>query len=159
MGSELVSDAAIKRPPAGMPTPVLLSAAALIVLTLAGAATARLTGIGKAPSLEASPVQSLALRFRDESNGSVLVLNASDGAVIHTIAPESDGFMRATLRGLAQERRRSGIGDATPFHLTQWSDGRMSLDDPTTGRDVALEAFGETNATAFAQLFASGEKK
>ena len=67
--------------------------------------------------------------------------------------------MRATLRGLAQERRRSGIGDTTPFLLTRWSDGRMSLDDATTGRDVALEAFGETNADAFTKLFVSGEHK
>jgi hypothetical protein len=35
----------------------------------------------------------------------------------------------------------------------------MSLDDVTTGRDVALEAFGETNAGAFARLFVSGEQK
>jgi putative photosynthetic complex assembly protein len=154
-----MSDAAIKLPPAGMPKQVLLAAAALIALTLVGATTARLTGVGKTPALNASPVQTLSLRFDDQKDGSVLVRRASDKTVIYTIAPETNGFMRATLRGLAQERRRSGIDDTTPFVLTRWSDGRMSLDDVTTGRDVALEAFGETNAGAFARLFASGERK
>ncbi len=154
-----MSDTAIKLPPPGMPKQVLLAAAALIALTLVGATTARLTGIGKTPMPVASPVQSLSLRFDDQQNGSVLVRRASDRAVIYTIAPATNGFMRATLRGLAQERRRSGIDDTTPFLLTRWSDGGMSLDDPTTGRDVALEAFGETNAGAFARLFVSGEQK
>ena len=88
-----------------------------------------------------------------------LCAEQSDQAVIYTIAPETNGFMRATLRGLAQERRRSGIDDTTPFLLTRWSDGRMSLDDVTTGRNVALDAFGETNSGAFARLFVSGEQK
>ena len=61
------------------------------------------------------------------------------------------------MRGLARERRREGAGDATPFVLTAWSDGRISLDDSATGRTVPLEAFGPTNEGAFAQLFqASG---
>ena len=33
--------------------------------------------------------------------------------------------MRATLRGLARERKRSDVGDETPFLLTRWDDGRM----------------------------------
>ena len=124
-----MSDVAIKRPPAGMPKQVLFGAAALIALTVIGATTARLTGVGKTPELSARAVQTLSLRFDDQANGSVLVRRASDQAVIYTIAPETNGFMRATLRGLAQERRRSGIDDTTPFLLTRWSDGRMSLDD------------------------------
>ena len=154
-----MSDVAIKRPPAGIPKQVLLGAAALITFALVGATAARVTGVGRTLAPNARAVQSLSLRFDDQQNGSVLVRRASDKAVIYTIAPESNGFMRATLRGLAQERRRSGIGDATPFLLTRWSDGRMSLEDVTTGRIVALEAFGETNAGAFARLFVSGEQK
>ena len=154
-----MNDVAIRRPPAGMPKQVLFGAAALIALTLVGATASRLTGVGKTQLPNATPIQRLSLRFDDQPNGSVLVRRASDNIVIYTIAPETNGFMRATLRGLAQERRRSGIGETTPFLLTRWSDGRMSLDDATTGRDVALEAFGETNATAFAQLFVSGDQK
>ena len=110
-----MSDVAIKRPPAGMPKQVLLAAAALIALTLVGATAARLTGVGKTQIPMRRPSKASALRFDDQQNGSVLVRRASDEAVIYTIAPETNGFMRATLRGLAQERRRSGIDDTTPF--------------------------------------------
>ncbi len=37
------------------------------------------------------------------------------------------------------------MGAETPFRLTRWSDGRLSLDDPATDRHVDLEAFGPTN--------------
>ncbi len=155
-----MSGIALKRASSGVPKEVLLSAAVLIVVTVVGSAAARLFGVGQMQETTARPLQVLALRFEDQSDGSVLVRRADDGAIIYTIAPETNGFMRATLRGLARERRRSGFGDAMPFRLTHWDDGRMSLDDTTTGRHVALEAFGETNAGAFARLFlASGDRR
>ncbi len=148
-----MSDAVLKRPPSRVPKEVLLSAAALILVTIVGAASARISGVGRMHAVAARPIERLALRFEDQDDGSVLVRRAESGAVVYTIAPETNGFMRATLRGLAQERRRSGVGEAKPFLLTHWDDGRMSLDDATTGRHVALDAFGETNAGAFARLF------
>ena len=149
-----MSDAAtIKRSPAGLPKAVLLSAGALIAFAIAGASATRLSGLGGAETPVARGIQTLALRFEDQPDGSVRVLNANDGVAIYTIAPETNGFMRATMRGLVRERKRSGIGDATPFLLTRWDDGRMSLEDTTTGRRVPLEAFGQTNAGAFAHLF------
>ena len=36
--------------------------------------------------------------------------------------------------------------------LTRWADGRLTLNDPSTGHVVALEAFGPDNARAFARL-------
>ena len=145
--------AAVKRPASGMPRGVLIAAGALIAFAIVGASATKLSGVGADRTPVARAVQTLSLRFEDQANGSVLVRNADDGAVIYTIAPETNGFMRATLRGLARERRRSGLGDEIPFVLTFWNDGRMSLDDSATGRRVALEAFGETNAGAFAKLF------
>jgi putative photosynthetic complex assembly protein len=59
------------------------------------------------------------------------------------------------VRGLAQEREREGIGRETPFVLTHWSDGTLSLADSAIGRRVNLDAFGPTNAQAFAQLFSA----
>jgi putative photosynthetic complex assembly protein len=152
-----MTNIAARAPSRGLPIAVLYGAGALIALAIVGAASARLSGLGVAAAPSARAVQSLALRFEDQDNGSVLVRNADDGAVIYTIAPETNGFMRATLRGLARARKLADVGDAPPFLLTRWDDGRMTLDDTTTGRNVALEAFGPTNAGAFAQLFlASG---
>ena len=39
-----------------------------------------------------------------------------------------------------------------PFRLTRWADGRLSVEDPTTGRRVDLGAFGAVNAASFAKL-------
>ena len=148
---------AVKRPEPGIPKAVLICAAALIAITVAGAWWARTTGYGRSTAPTAEAVQVLSLRFDDQPDGSVLVRRAGDGAAIYRAAPGTNGFMRATMRGLANERRRSGIGDAPPFVLTAWSDGRVSLDDASTGRRVELVAFGQTNEGAFAQLFqASG---
>jgi putative photosynthetic complex assembly protein len=83
------------------------------------------------------------------------VVDASDGKIIYTVAPGTNGFIRATVRGLAQEREREGIGRETPFTLTHWSDGTMSLADSAIGRRISLDAFGPTNAGAFAQLFSA----
>ncbi len=41
---------------------------------------------------------------------------------------------------------------AIPFHLTRWSDGRLTIDDTATGQLIELEAFGHTNEDAFARL-------
>ena len=68
------------------------------------------------------------------------------------------GFLRAALRTLAQARMRDNIGPETPLRLTRWSDGTVSLDDPTTGRAIGLDAFGADNAGAFAQLFKKREE-
>jgi putative photosynthetic complex assembly protein len=152
-----MSNIAARPPSRGLPVGVLYGAGALVALTIVGAGAVRLARLGAAATPAARTVQSLALRFEDQENGAVLVRNADNGVAIYTIAPETNGFMRATLRGLVRARKLSDVGDATPFLLTRWDDGSITLDDTTTGRNVALEAFGPTNAGAFAQLFlASG---
>jgi putative photosynthetic complex assembly protein len=150
-----MSDVALRRPSGGMPRGVLICAGALIAFAVSSATVGKLSGLGAFNAPAANVVQSLELRFEDQANGSVLVRDAKDGVVIYTIAPGTNGFMRATLRGLAQERKRTDVGDEAPFRLAHWDDGRMTLEDPTIGRRVALEAFGQTNAQAFAQLFSA----
>ena len=151
---------AVRRQTNIIPKPALVAASGLIAITVLGAASARLSGLGRPEDPRAQAIQSVDLRFEDQPDGGVLVRRAGDGAMIYRVAPETNGFMRATVRGLARERRRSDVGDAVPFVLTAWSDGRLTLDDSTTSRRVSLEAFGETNARAFADLLtASGSAR
>ena len=63
-----------------------------------------------------------------------------------------NGFLRGTLRGFARTRRADKIGSAAPFHLTGYADGRLVLLDPSTGRDVEIEAFGSANEAVFVRL-------
>jgi putative photosynthetic complex assembly protein len=134
---------------------LLAGAAALMAFTFLASGAARLTDVGTVHMPPAQAVETLALRFVDQADGGVAIEDARDGSLVHTVAPGTNGFIRATMRGLTRERIRAGIGEGPPFRLTRWSDGTVSLEDSTIGRQIGLDAFGPTNAEAFAQLFAS----
>jgi putative photosynthetic complex assembly protein len=123
---------------------------------VSSAAVARLSGLGTVQMPETASVESRPLRFQDMRDGSIQVTDARTGQVAASVEPGTNGFIRGTLRGLARERKRRGIGIEPPFTLTRWADGRLSLEDPTTGRVIALDAFGPTNGEAFAQLLTAG---
>lgn len=140
-------------PQRSFPLGPLLGAAAVLALAVAAAGTGRVIGAG--PMLPpASVLAARAIRFADLPDGGIAVSDARDGHRVGYVAAEADGFLRASVRGLVQARKQAGQGPAVPFELTQWSDGRLTLDDPTTRRRIDLEAFGPTNAARFARLLA-----
>ncbi len=101
---------------------------------------------------DASPVKVLQLRFEDRPDGSIAVIDYKSGKQIEAVQGEA-GFVRGTLRGLAQERKRRGLDSGPPFELIYRTDGRLTLSDTATGRLVDLESFGPTNAGTFFRLF------
>jgi putative photosynthetic complex assembly protein len=105
----------------------------------------------------APPVAARDLLFRDQADGAVAIYDAQDpSAPIAIAAPGTNGFLRATMRGLARQRLRIDDDRAAegmvPFHLTEWADGRLTLEDPVTHRTVEMEAFGITQEEVFAHL-------
>ena len=141
-----------QRRPDPFPRSVLLVVGSVIALSIAGAAAGRLTGIANSTPT-AKPLIVRELLFRDQSNGAVTVYDAiNPSAPIETVAPETNGFLRASVRGLAQQRLRQDASRTMPFRLTGWADGRLTLEDPATGRRLEMEAFGETNEAVFAHL-------
>jgi putative photosynthetic complex assembly protein len=140
--------------PQSFPRGALIGAGALVAFALAIAATGRLRG----PDLsmqQAPEVMHRDIRFVDGVGGSVDVFNADSGEKIDVISPGTGNFLRATIRGLTQQRKREAFGPSTPFRLTRWADGRLTLADPTTERKVELEAFGQTNEETFARLLST----
>ena len=135
-----------------MPRAPLLAAAALVLLTIVGAGWSRYTGEGRPTRPDSPATQVRELRFEDRSDGGVSVVDAKTGLVSQVLSPGQDGFIRATMRTFARERRRRDIGPEVPFRLSLHTDGRLTLEDPTIERRVDLEAFGPTNAGAFARL-------
>jgi putative photosynthetic complex assembly protein len=135
-----------------LPRGPLLGAGALIVMALLAVAAVRLTGVGAVKVPDAAAVSVRDLRFEDRPDGSIVVLEAADRTLVNTVQPGTNGFLRSTLRGLARERKRQGIGAEPSFRLIGRADGRLTLEDPATGRRVDLESFGPTNAAVFAQL-------
>jgi putative photosynthetic complex assembly protein len=130
----------------------LAAMGALVLASLIGVALVRLTGTSASQQPDAPTVQTMDIRFEDNSDGSIGVRDAKTGALLSTVAPGTNGFLRSTMRGLVRERKRQGIGPETPFELLGRADGRLTLSDPSTQRRIDLESFGPTNSAVFAAL-------
>ena len=117
---------------------------------LLGTAALRLSGanITEAP---AAVQWQRSLNFEDRPNGDIAVLDAVTHQLVASFQGEQ-GFVRGTLRALARERKQRGITAEPPFELSGHVDGRLTLRDPSTGAQIALESFGPTNAALFARL-------
>lgn len=141
--------------PARFPRAPLFALGGLVIATVVTVAAVQLTGIGMVRMVDAAPVAMREFRFEDRPDGSIVVLDASGRQLIETIAPGTNGFLRGTMRGLARERKRTGVSPALPFRMVGRADGKLTLEDPGTGRRVDLGSFGPTNAAVFASIMAS----
>jgi putative photosynthetic complex assembly protein len=139
-----------------VPTGVLRGAALLIAFALGAVAVGRASDVGTTHMPQARALQVLDLRVEDREGGGVVLRDAHDGRLVATVQPGEDGFLRATLRVMAQARLREGLPRDPPFRLTRWDNGTLSLDDVASGRRINLEAFGLGNAAAFARLLEQG---
>ena len=137
------------------PRAPLFALGALVLASVLTVAAVRITGVGVVRVPDAPTVAVREFRFEDRPDGSIVVLDASGKQLVDTVAPGSNGFLRGTMRGLARERMRQGVGRELPFRMVGHSDGRLTLEDPGTGRRVDLGSFGPTNAAVFAQIMAS----
>ena len=137
-----------------LPRGAILGAGVLVISSLLIVAVARMAGYAPAKPPLSAIVESSEVRFEDRADGAVLIFDTSRTGTqpAMTLQPGTNGFVRGVLRGLVRERRADRIGPTPPFKLTHWADGRLSLDDPSTGRHVDLEVFGPTNAGAFADI-------
>ena len=134
------------------PKGALIATAAMLGVALAGAAAGRIGHWTAPPAPVSAPaaVAAIELRFADQADGSIKVGDARSGALISTLAPDTNGFVRGVMRGLAHDRLRRHIGEGPPFRLSQDGQGRLWLQDTATSRLIDLEAFGVGNRASFA---------
>jgi len=105
-----------------------------------------------APAAQVMPVSwERSLRFEDRPNGDIAVLDANGSEPVAVFSGEQ-GFLRGSLRALARERMRRGLGPQAPFLLQGHPDGRVTLSDPSSGERIHLESFGPTNVAVYSQL-------
>jgi putative photosynthetic complex assembly protein len=149
---------AVAKPP-GPSMPLLLGLGALLLAVLLATAFLRPDAGGLDAGRGSRVLASADLHFEDQSDGGVSVSRAGDRRVIAVLAPGTEGFIRATLRGLARERRGVGLGPEKPFRLSTWADGGLSLEDLATGRTLDLRAFGPTQVEAFARLLPAAKEE
>lgn len=129
-----------------------LACGALVALSIAIAALGK--PAGEVPRFAAAPAQAeVALRFEDAADGAV-VARGEGGAELARFAIGEGGFVRVALRSFAATRKKQKVVTEEPFVLARLGNGELVLRDPATGRAVLLDAFGQTNAGAFAVLLA-----
>lgn len=143
-------------PDFGFPRLPLFIGFSLVGLSIAAATAGRLSPAHETAAI-AVPTAARDLVFEDREDGAVLARAAGSLRMVEVFEGEN-GFLRGTLRGLARTRRSEQVSPALPFRLAQWPDGRLTLDDPATGRHVELLAFGADNAAVFARLLALAER-
>ncbi|QDL96452.1 phosphonate-binding protein [Rhodopseudomonas palustris] len=140
-----------------VPKGVLIAAAAVVLFTIAAAATTSLTGIGHSKMTPPAMVESLDLNFEDSPDGAVLVYRSADRQLVASLQPGQSGFVRVVMHGMARERQKSGIGSTPSFQLARYVNGQYTLTDPVTKKVIDLNAFGADNLRAFAQLMPAGD--
>ena len=146
-----------------LPRGTLVIAGALVVFALTATTIVRVAHIppSASPALmrqaeHIAPVRSRLLRFTDRADGAVVIEDVGHGVIASVIEPgQQTGFIRGVMRGLARDRHARGIGSRTPFDLTLYRDGELSLTDTATGRSIELTAFGSANRASFAALLDS----
>lgn len=142
------------------PRAPLIGAGVLVGLTILVAAGPRFGYLPPVPTAGAERtaehvrvVEIRDLRFSDRADGA-LVIDDVDRGTVAAILPHgtNNGFIRGVLRGMARDRLLRQVGHQPPFRLTLFSDGALTLFDPSTGRNVELGSFGPTNKQSFADL-------
>jgi putative photosynthetic complex assembly protein len=134
------------------PKGVIMGMGALMLFSIVIAGSARLTNHNHVVMPPTYPIATRDLSFKDLVNGGVDVTDSNTGALIATVAPQTGGFLRGIMRGLIRDHRLQAKAPNSSFHLTQWADGRLSLEDPATHESFELEAFGSTNKEVFARF-------
>jgi putative photosynthetic complex assembly protein len=132
------------------PRGALLGASVMVGTALCLTTIVRLSGADISSMPPPQPVAVRYLQFVDRPDGGVTVYDARRAQTVEILPPGTNGFVRATMRNFARERRSNGVGADVPFELLASADGRLILEDPATGRKIDLEAFGQTNAGVFA---------
>lgn len=143
-----------------VPRVPLYSAVALAGFTFLLAIGARRYGIGSAPEPISVPVEERAIRFLPQDDGSLAVLDVNSGVEVVRLRSEGgNGFLFGAKRGIDYKRNLAHVDPETPFALTRWQNGRITLDDPATGMHIAVNSFGPTQVASFEQLFRRGEPR
>lgn len=128
----------------------LFGVAALVVITIVSVAVQRLLSLPAPSPVTTLPVvETRLLTFEDSNDGSVMIRDAADHALIAIAAPGTNGFLRGTLRGLMRTRSRESIDLEAPFRLSKLGNGALMLVDETNNVTLNLDAFGHTNADTF----------
>lgn len=97
------------------------------------------------------PLASRTIAFEPNGNDYV-ARDAGTGTLIRTLGFDRDGFVVSVVRGLDRARKAAGLPVGKPYQLIRWNNGQLFIEDLSTGAQIELSAFGQTNRQAIASL-------
>ena len=135
-----------------IPTALLRAMLVLVVFVLALVFYASLTD----RPLEAQPpngeiLSEKIIRLEGTVTGAARISDEK-GVVITEFAAGDGGFVSTIERVIRRERLRNGVPNDGVLHVRMREGNRLSVFDPSTGREIELEAFGRDNTAKFAAL-------
>jgi putative photosynthetic complex assembly protein len=136
--------------PGDVPRDVLIIVGFILLLTTLAAAFGDKGRGNQFPT--GRVVAQRSLMFVDAPDGTVIVNDAASNKRVAVLPAKSNAFIRTTMRGIAHAGDHEFAVQNHAVLLTMWEDGRLTLDDPVSGRRLDLEAFGKDNAGAYASL-------
>ncbi|MFN3643703.1 MAG: photosynthetic complex assembly protein PuhC [Gemmobacter sp.] len=135
-----------------VPRPMLIACGALVAVALAFTTYAVVTD---RPTI-AQPTPAAAVKDRmlvlEGGSAQAVTVRAPDGSLI--VALDHGGFITVVQGGLHRARLVKGVDQTLPVRLVEYANGRLALEDPSTGWSVELGAFGNQNKASWAALLA-----
>ena len=99
---------------------------------------------------------SVEITVLDLPDGAVGVFQTQSNAPLARFESGEGSFVRTIFRSLVRDRRVRQ-GSAPPqFIIRGLSDGRVIVEDPSTGSHIDLDAFGHINAEQFRDMLQAG---
>lgn len=135
-----------------IPTVLLRGVLVLIVFVLSLVFYASLTDrplVAQPP--DGAIVSERVVYLQGAVTGAARVLD-EDRAVIMEFASGEGGFVSTIDRVIRRERLRNGVSNDGVLHVRLREGNRLSIFDPSTGREIELEAFGRDNIAKFEAL-------
>ena len=141
-----------------IPPAIIVGGGLVMAVSLLAVSSARM---GVAPR-QAHPASAVAAAYdfrvsAPDAAGFETVLSARDGRAVAPLSDKGDDFLPSLVDKLRQERALKGLHGDASFRLVRFADGRVSLQDPVTGRELNLESFGSVNEANAARLIAEGQ--
>ncbi|WP_295541827.1 photosynthetic complex assembly protein PuhC [uncultured Thiohalocapsa sp.] len=134
------------------PRAVLIGAGLLIGFVILSAAMVQITGVGGTETPLPPVVESRELVFVDDGAGTTIVRIAGEDGELAELESGIDGFVLGVMRGMVREREAYDVPLDAPYLISLRAGGILLFEDPQTGRQIDLRAFGPTNTAAFARL-------
>jgi hypothetical protein len=100
----------------------------------------------------------LASLGRFTGDDAVALRSVETGQIVVAFDKGHGGFLRSAIRAFGLKRNQMKIAPATPFMVTRWESGRVTLNDPSTGHQVPVDSFGPMVTKMFAPLVADKTK-